>query len=61
MPTGSATDIILLCGVSEQAELPIEMRPVLAPSRRNKIPMSVRQVCIIFEHVEVDGLFVFDI
>ncbi|KAF8379716.1 hypothetical protein HHK36_029161 [Tetracentron sinense] len=26
------------------AQLPIDMRPVLAPSRHNKVPMSVRQV-----------------
>jgi hypothetical protein len=29
----------------EQAQLPADMRPVLAPSRHNKIPLSVRQVC----------------
>ena len=29
----------------EQAQLPADMRPALAPSCHNKIPLSVRQVC----------------
>lgn len=56
MPAGSASNIIFLCDVTEQAQLPIDMRPVLAPSRHNKIPMSVRQVCITFELVKVNLL-----
>lgn len=28
-----------------QAQLPADMKPVLAESRHNKVPISVRQVC----------------
>ena len=37
--------MILFSEWCEQAQLPADMRPVLAPSRHNKIPLSVRQVC----------------